>query len=147
MCTEGFYAGGKAAGVWSWPLTSISPTLKMRGVIPPLPDYVLMAGHLVKHKNNFTFTFYLVCVCVCVCICICVKDSYLQTCVYILEREFNFFVKLAALCNPALLRTATSTCICLVTQQFLLVLNSRGDYKGENKSHCTCWSGRNAAPD
>jgi hypothetical protein len=27
----------------------------MRGAIPPLPQYVLMAWCLVKHRDNFTF--------------------------------------------------------------------------------------------
>jgi hypothetical protein len=29
----------------------------MRGAIPPPPQYVFMAGYLVKHRDNFTFTF------------------------------------------------------------------------------------------
>jgi hypothetical protein len=28
----------------------------MRGAIPPLSQYVFMAGCLVKHRDNFTFT-------------------------------------------------------------------------------------------
>jgi hypothetical protein len=31
----------------------------MRGAIPPLPEYVLMAWCLVKHRDNFTFYLYL----------------------------------------------------------------------------------------
>jgi hypothetical protein len=31
------------------------PRSRMRGVIPPLPQYVFMAWCLVKHKNKFTF--------------------------------------------------------------------------------------------
>jgi hypothetical protein len=29
----------------------------MRGAIPPLPQYALMALCLVEHRDNFTFTF------------------------------------------------------------------------------------------
>jgi hypothetical protein len=29
----------------------------MRGVIPPLSQYALMAWCLVKHRDNYTFTF------------------------------------------------------------------------------------------
>jgi hypothetical protein len=27
----------------------------MRGTLPPLPQYVLMARYLVKYRNSFTF--------------------------------------------------------------------------------------------
>jgi hypothetical protein len=48
--------GGKTAGSWSQPLTSIQfRRQRMRGVIPPLPQYVFIAWCLVKHKENFTF--------------------------------------------------------------------------------------------
>jgi hypothetical protein len=33
------------------------PSHRMRGAIPPLPQYVFMAWCLVKHRDNFTFTF------------------------------------------------------------------------------------------
>jgi len=33
------------------------PTSRIRGAIPPLPQYVFMAWYLVKHRDNFTFTF------------------------------------------------------------------------------------------
>jgi hypothetical protein len=33
-----------------------SAEVRMRGAIPPLPEYVLMAWCLVKHRDNFTFT-------------------------------------------------------------------------------------------
>jgi hypothetical protein len=36
-----------------------SPRSRMRGAIPPLPQHVIIAWCLVKHKDNFTFTFYL----------------------------------------------------------------------------------------
>jgi hypothetical protein len=29
----------------------------MRGVLPPLSEYVFIAWYLVKHRDNFTFTF------------------------------------------------------------------------------------------
>jgi hypothetical protein len=32
----------------------------MRGAIPPLPQYVLMAWCLVQHMDNFNFTFNIV---------------------------------------------------------------------------------------
>jgi len=35
----------------------------MRGAIPPLPKYVLMARSLVKHRDNFTFTFIMNMIC------------------------------------------------------------------------------------
>jgi hypothetical protein len=30
---------------------------RMRGAIPPLPQYVFMAWCLVQHRDNFTFYF------------------------------------------------------------------------------------------
>jgi hypothetical protein len=33
------------------------PRSRMRGSIPPLPQYVFMEWCLVKHRDNFTFTF------------------------------------------------------------------------------------------
>jgi len=30
---------------------------RMRGYIPPLPQYVFLAWCLVKHRDNFAFTF------------------------------------------------------------------------------------------
>jgi hypothetical protein len=33
------------------------PRSRMRGAIPPLPQYAFMVWCLVKHKDNFTFTF------------------------------------------------------------------------------------------
>jgi len=50
----GFFPGSKAAGAWSWPLTSIQFRSQiMRGAIPPLHQYVSMAWCLVKHSENF----------------------------------------------------------------------------------------------
>jgi hypothetical protein len=43
LSTTGFFPGGRAAGAWSWPLTPSSAEVKMRGAIPPLPQYVFMA--------------------------------------------------------------------------------------------------------
>jgi hypothetical protein len=33
------------------------PMSRMRGAIPPLPQYLFLAWCLVKHSDNFTFTF------------------------------------------------------------------------------------------
>jgi hypothetical protein len=50
MDTRGSSPGGKAAGVWRWPLTShLVHRSRMLGAIPPLPQYVFMAWCLVKH--------------------------------------------------------------------------------------------------
>jgi hypothetical protein len=32
------------------------PRLRMRGAVPPLPQYAFMAWYLVKQRENFTFT-------------------------------------------------------------------------------------------
>jgi hypothetical protein len=51
--TGGSLAGGKAAGARSWPLTSTHcRAQRMRGPLPPLPQYVF----IVKHRDSFTFT-------------------------------------------------------------------------------------------
>jgi hypothetical protein len=51
--------GGSFPGDWSWPLTSIYYRGQgMRGAIPPLPQYVLMAWCLVKHWDNFTLLYF-----------------------------------------------------------------------------------------
>jgi hypothetical protein len=42
------------------------PRLRMRGAKPLLPQYVLMAWYLVKHRDNISFPF------------ICVMFSYLK---------------------------------------------------------------------
>jgi hypothetical protein len=58
MRTGGSFPGGKAAGEWIWPLTSIyCRGQRMSGAILSLPQYVFMAWCLVKHSDNFTFTF------------------------------------------------------------------------------------------
>jgi hypothetical protein len=59
MGTKGPFHGGKAAGAWNWPLTSISCRgQRMSGAISPLPQYAFMAWCSVKRKStdNFTFT-------------------------------------------------------------------------------------------
>jgi hypothetical protein len=53
--TRGSFPSGKAAGAWGWPLHLV-PRSRMRGAIPPLPQYIFMAWCLVKHRDNFTFT-------------------------------------------------------------------------------------------
>jgi len=35
----------------------IVPRLRMRGPIPPLPQYIFVAWYLVKHRDNFAFSF------------------------------------------------------------------------------------------
>jgi hypothetical protein len=57
MGTRGSFPGGKAAGVWSWPPTFIyCRGQRMRGAIPPVPQYAFIACCLVKRRDNFTFT-------------------------------------------------------------------------------------------
>jgi hypothetical protein len=52
------FPGDKAAGAWSWPLTSTEHWgQRMGGAIPTLPQYAFMVWWLVKHRDNFTFTF------------------------------------------------------------------------------------------
>jgi hypothetical protein len=51
------FTAGKAVGTWSWPLTSFyRHGLRMREVIPPVPQYVFKAGGIVKHRDDFIFT-------------------------------------------------------------------------------------------
>jgi len=46
--TRGPYPGGKVAGAWSWPFTSILCWgQRMHGAIPPLPQYTFMAWYSV----------------------------------------------------------------------------------------------------
>jgi hypothetical protein len=57
MGTRSSFPGCKAAGAWSWPLTSIyCRGQRMSGDIPPLPQYAFMAWCSVskKHRDNFT---------------------------------------------------------------------------------------------
>jgi hypothetical protein len=56
MGTRSSFPEVKAAVASSWPLTSIScRAQRMRGAIPPLPEYVFTVWCLVKHRDNFTF--------------------------------------------------------------------------------------------
>jgi hypothetical protein len=58
MGTRGSFSGCKAAGAWSWPLTSIyCRGQRVRGAIPQHPQYAFIAWCLVKHSDNFNFTF------------------------------------------------------------------------------------------
>jgi hypothetical protein len=53
MGTRGSFPGGKAAGAWSWPLTSILCRVqRMSGAIPPLPHYAFMAWCSVKVQGQ-----------------------------------------------------------------------------------------------
>jgi hypothetical protein len=52
MGTRGSFPRGKAAVAWSWPLTSIKCRVqRMRGAVPPLPQYVFMAWCLVWQRS------------------------------------------------------------------------------------------------
>jgi hypothetical protein len=57
MGTRGSFSAGKAAGAWSWPLTSSSAEVNAWSYTST-PQYALMAWCLVKHRDNLTFTFY-----------------------------------------------------------------------------------------
>jgi hypothetical protein len=62
MDTRGSFPGGKAAGAWSWPRTSICCRCqRMRGAIPPLPQYVFMAWYLLSTGTTLHFTFTIRC--------------------------------------------------------------------------------------
>jgi hypothetical protein len=39
------------------------PRLRIRGSVPPLSQYVLMAWYLVKHRDNFTLLYEILAVC------------------------------------------------------------------------------------
>jgi hypothetical protein len=61
MGNRGSFPGDKAAGAWSWPLSSIKCQVKrMRGDIPPIPQYTVMArcSVLKNHRDNFTCYLY-----------------------------------------------------------------------------------------
>jgi hypothetical protein len=54
--TGSSFPGGKAAGAWNWPRSSIQwGVQRMRGAIPPLPQYVFLSWWLVKYRDKFTF--------------------------------------------------------------------------------------------
>jgi hypothetical protein len=63
MGTRDSLPGGKAAGAWSWPLTSIlAPRSRMRGPIPPLPHTPSRRGApLKKAKGQLYFYLYTIC--------------------------------------------------------------------------------------
>jgi hypothetical protein len=46
---RGSFPGSKAAGTWSWPLTS------MRGTVPLSPSTPSWRGDKLKHRDNFSF--------------------------------------------------------------------------------------------
>jgi hypothetical protein len=53
MGTRGSFPGGKVAGAWSWPLTSIYfRGQRMRGAIFLLSQYAFMAWYLVKRSTG-----------------------------------------------------------------------------------------------
>jgi hypothetical protein len=53
------FPGGKAAGAWSWPLTSISCRgQRMSGAIPPLPQYTVTAWCSVKAQGQLHLYLY-----------------------------------------------------------------------------------------
>jgi hypothetical protein len=57
MGTSGSFPGGKAAGAWNWPLTSIQCRgQRMREEIHPLPRYDFMAWCLVKAEGQLFST-------------------------------------------------------------------------------------------
>jgi hypothetical protein len=55
MGSRGSFPGGKAAGAWSWPLTSINTEVKNAWIYNSTPQYVFMAWCLVKHRDSITF--------------------------------------------------------------------------------------------
>jgi hypothetical protein len=57
MGTGSSFPGGKTAGgVKLTTHINLVQRLEMRGAIPPLPKYVIMAWCLVKYRDTFTFT-------------------------------------------------------------------------------------------
>jgi hypothetical protein len=58
--TRGSFPGGKTAGAWSWPLSSIqSRGQRKRGAIPPLSQYASMAWCSVKKARELNLYLYL----------------------------------------------------------------------------------------
>jgi hypothetical protein len=47
------FLGSKAAGAWSWPLTSSSTEVKNSWTYTSTPQYVFVARFLVEHRDNF----------------------------------------------------------------------------------------------
>jgi hypothetical protein len=55
MGTRDSFPVGKAAGAWRWPLTSIQCRgQRMRGAIPPLPNYAFMVWRSLKKSTGTT---------------------------------------------------------------------------------------------
>jgi hypothetical protein len=52
--TRGSFPGDKATRPWSWSLTSIKCRGRMRGTIPPLPQYAFMVWCSVKKSTGTT---------------------------------------------------------------------------------------------
>jgi hypothetical protein len=73
--TRGSFPRGRAAGAWSWPLTSIECRgHRMCGAIYPLPHYAFMAWCSVEaqgqiHSTQTHTRILYVCVCVCMYKC------------------------------------------------------------------------------
>jgi membrane-associated phospholipid phosphatase len=60
MGTRGSFPGGKAAGAWSWSLTSIyCRRQRMSGAIPLLLQYVFIVWYLVKAQGHLYLSLYL----------------------------------------------------------------------------------------
>jgi hypothetical protein len=60
MGTRGSFPGGKAAGSWSWPLTSIlCRGQRMSGAIPPLPNTPSWRGAQLKKAQRQLYSLYL----------------------------------------------------------------------------------------
>jgi hypothetical protein len=58
MGNRGSFPRGKAAGAWSWQLTSILvPRSKMRRAKPPLPQYAFMAWYSVEAQGLYLYLY------------------------------------------------------------------------------------------
>jgi hypothetical protein len=77
MGIRGSFPGGKAAGAWSWTLTSISCRgQRMSGAIPTLPQYAFLAWCSVKAQGQlYLYYFNVFC---CFCKMCSVVAAYLQ---------------------------------------------------------------------
>jgi hypothetical protein len=59
MSNRGSFLGGKAAGAWRWPLTSIQCRgQRMLGGIPPLPQYDFMAWCSFENTGITTYVMF-----------------------------------------------------------------------------------------
>jgi hypothetical protein len=60
MGSRGSFPGGKAAGAWNWPLTSIlCRSQRMSGAIPSLPQCAFMAWCSVKAQGLLYLYLYI----------------------------------------------------------------------------------------